>query len=102
MFLKAGVLFRKMMTRFGQSDIPLNALVFGKSRKVNLGHDIKSSLERMHDISGDSSMTSWKRSGDEVTDIRKDGIVTNIGSRGNRRLRTDGRIHSSSNRWFGR
>jgi hypothetical protein len=42
MFLKEGVLFGKTTTRFGKSDIPLNALVFGKSRKVNLGHDIKS------------------------------------------------------------
>ena len=39
---KEGVLFGKMTTRLGKSDIPLNALVFGKSRKVNLGHDIKS------------------------------------------------------------
>jgi hypothetical protein len=46
-------------------------------------------------------MASWKRSGEEVTDIRKDGIVTNIG-RGNRRVGTDEHIHSSSNRWFGR
>jgi hypothetical protein len=42
MFLKEGVLFRKTITRFRKSNIPLNALVFGKSRKVNLGHDIKS------------------------------------------------------------
>ena len=42
MFLKEGVLFRKMKTRFRKSDIPLNALVFGKSRKVNLGHNIES------------------------------------------------------------
>jgi hypothetical protein len=42
MFLKEGVLFGKMTTRSGKSDIPLNDLVFGKSRKVNLGHGIKS------------------------------------------------------------
>ena len=41
-FLKEGVLFGKMKTRFRKSDIPLNALVFGKSRKVNLGHNIES------------------------------------------------------------
>jgi len=58
-------------------------------------------LERMHDMSGDSTTTRWKRRGDKVTDIGKDGIVTNI-DRGNRRLRTEGRIHSSSDSWFGR
>ena len=42
MFLKEGELFGKMTTRFGKSNISLNALVFGKSRKVNLGHDIES------------------------------------------------------------
>jgi hypothetical protein len=47
-------------------------------------------------------MARWKRSGDTFTDIlRKDGIVANIG-RENRRVRTDGCIHSSSDRWFGR
>jgi hypothetical protein len=55
----------------------------------------------MFDINGDSTMAIWKRSGDEVTDIRKNGIVTNIG-RGNRRVGTDGCIHSSGDRWFGR
>jgi hypothetical protein len=42
MFLNEGVIFGNMTTRFGKSDIPLNALVVGKSRKVNLGHDIES------------------------------------------------------------
>jgi hypothetical protein len=58
-------------------------------------------LEQIFDINGDSTITGGKRSGDEVTDIKKDGIVTNIG-RGKRRVRTDGHIQSSSNRWFGR
>jgi hypothetical protein len=31
------------------------------------------------------TMASWKRSGDEVTDITKDGIVTNL-ARGNTQL----------------
>jgi hypothetical protein len=35
-----------------------------------------------------------EESGDEVTDIRKDGIVMNI-FRGNRRVGTDGHIHST-------
>jgi hypothetical protein len=56
----------------------------------------------MFDINGDSTMARWKRSGDKVTDIRnKDAIVTNI-ARGNRRVGTDARIHSSRDRWFGR
>jgi hypothetical protein len=55
----------------------------------------------MFDINGDSTMARWKRSGDKVTDIRNDGIVTNSG-RGNRRVGTDGHIHSSSDRWFRR
>jgi hypothetical protein len=42
MFLKEGVLFGKMTTRFRKSNIPLNAVVVGESRKVNLGHDIES------------------------------------------------------------
>jgi hypothetical protein len=58
-------------------------------------------LTQIFDINGDTTIASRKRSGDKVTDIRKDSIATTIG-RGKRRVGTDERIQSRSNRWFGR
>ena len=78
-----------------------HALVIGKSRKINLGHDIKSGLKRRFHITGDSANAGRKSSGDKVTDIRKGGIVKTI-DRGKRRDGSNGgRIHSST-RWLGR
>jgi hypothetical protein len=98
MFLKEGVLFGKTMTRLRWSSIPLNALVFGKSKKVNLGHDIESCFEQIFDINGDSTMAGWKRSGTKSLTSGRGGIVTTIG-RGKRRVRTDGHIHNNA-RWL--
>jgi hypothetical protein len=81
-------------TSLGESNIPFNALFVGKRTIVDLGHDIKSLLERRLELTRDDANSRgerhWDKVGEEVlvrksADRRKRRCWTGISHAGTRR-----------------